>query len=107
DGTVWVATPDGVSRWSGGRTTTYRTRDGLPDNRVGTVFEDRAGRVLVSTLRGMAAFDGDRFVRLLRSDPTRVVYNVVEERAGDFWISDQDRGLLHLVGEDVVTGVPW
>ena len=107
DGTVWVATPDGVSRWSGGRTTTYRTRDGLPDNRVGTVFEDRAGRVLVATLRGIAAFDGNRFVRLLRSDPTRIVYNFVEDRAGGFWINDQDQGLLHLVGEDVVTRVPW
>src|SRR4029434_4322348 len=107
DGTVWVATPDGVSRWSGGRTTTYRTRDGLPDNRVGTVFEDRARRVLVATLRVCAAFDGNRFVRLLRSDPTRIIYNFVEDRAGGFWINDQDQGLLHLVGEDVVTRVPW
>src|SRR4029434_1449233 len=107
DGTVWVATPDGVSRWSGGRTTTYRTRDGLPDNRVGTVFEDRARRVLVATLRVCAAFDGNRFVRLLRSDPTRIIYNFVEDRAGGFWINDQDQGLLHLVGEDVVTRLPW
>jgi len=107
DRTAWVATPDGVNRWSGGRTTIYRTRDGLPDNRVGSVFEDRAGRVLVATLRGIAAFDGSRFSRLLRSDPTRIVYNFVEDRAGGFWLSDQDQGLLRLVGEDVVTRIPW
>jgi signal transduction histidine kinase/ligand-binding sensor domain-containing protein len=107
DGTTWVGTSDGVSRWSDGRTTIYRTRDGLPDNHVGTLFEDSTRRVLVSTPRGIAAFDGDRFVRLLRSDPTRIVYSFVEERAGDFWISDQEQGLLHLVGADVVTRIPW
>jgi signal transduction histidine kinase/ligand-binding sensor domain-containing protein len=107
DGTVWVGTADGVSRWSDGRTTIYRTRDGLPDDRVGTLFEDSTGRVLVSTLRGIAAFNGDRFVRLLRSDPTRIVYSFVEQRAGDFWISDQEQGLLHLVGEDVIERRPW
>jgi len=107
DGTTWVGTSDGVSRWSGGRTTVYRTREGLPDNHVGTMFEDSTGRVLVSTPRGIAAFDGGRFARLLRSDPTRVVYNFVEERAGNFWISDQEQGLLHLVGAEVVTRIPW
>ena len=107
DGTVWVGTAVGVSRWSNGRPTIYRTRNGLPEDRAGTLFEDRSGRVLVSTLRGIAVFDGDRFVRLLRSDPTRVVYNFVEARAGEFWISDQEQGLLHLVGEDVVKRIPW
>ena len=107
DGTTWVGTSDGVSRWNGGRTTVYRTREGLPDNHVGTMFEDSTGRVLVSTPRGIAAFDGGRFARLLRSDPTRVVYNFVEERAGNFWISDQEQGLLHLVGAEVVTRIPW
>jgi signal transduction histidine kinase/ligand-binding sensor domain-containing protein len=107
DGAVWVGTSDGLSRWTHGRATTYRTRDGLPDNHIGTVFEDSTGRILVATPSGIAAFDGGRFARLLRSDPTRVVYNFVEERAGNVWISDQEQGLLHLVGQDVVKRIPW
>lgn len=105
DGSVWIGSSVGVSRWKDGRTTTYTVRDGLPDNRAGTMFEDSTGRVLVATLGGMAAFDNGRFIHL-KSVPTRVVYDIVEERAGSFWISDQERGLLHLVGE-VVTPIPW
>src|SRR6185369_3077945 len=80
--------------------------DGLPDDRVGTLFEDSAGRVLASTLSGMAVFDQARFVPL-RSVSSRVVYAIVEERVGDLWISEHNQGLLHVVGDEVVKRVPW
>ena len=106
DGSVWVGTPDGVTRWRDGRATIYRTSEGLPDNRVATLFEDSRGRILVATLGGIAAFDSGRFVAL-PSLSTRVVYNIVEPRAGELWINDHDQGLIHLVGEDVVETIPW
>jgi signal transduction histidine kinase/ligand-binding sensor domain-containing protein len=106
DGSVWIGSAAGPTRWKDGQTTTYSVRDGLPDNRAGTMFEDSIGRVLVATMGGMAAFDNGRFVHL-KAVPTRVVYNIVEERTGDFWISDQEQGLLHLVGEEVVKPIPW
>jgi signal transduction histidine kinase/ligand-binding sensor domain-containing protein len=106
DGSVWIGSAVGLTRWKDGQATIYRVRDGLPGDRVGTLFEDSSGRVLVATLSGMAAFDNGRFVHL-KSVPTRVVYNVVEERAGEYWITDQEHGLLHLVGEEVIKRVPW
>ena len=106
DESVWIGTADGLTRWKDGRTTIYRTREGLPDNRVGTMFEDSGGRLFVATLGGLAVFDGAGFAPL-RSAATRVVYGVVEERPGEFWISDQERGLIHLVGDSVVTRIPW
>ena len=106
DGSVWVASADGLTRWRDGRLMIYRTRDGLPDDRVGTLFEDSTGRVLVTTLRGMATFDGNKFIPL-PSVPTRIVYNIVEERTGEFWITDQDQGLIHLIGDKVVQRIPW
>ena len=106
DGSVWLGTPDGVTQWKDGRPTMYRTGDGLPDNRIGTVFEDSGGRILVSTLRGIAAFDRSRFVPL-RSVFTSVVYNIVEPHPGELWINDHDRGLIHLIGDEVVQTIPW
>jgi signal transduction histidine kinase/ligand-binding sensor domain-containing protein len=107
DGSVWVGSGDGVTRWRDGRATIYRTRDGLPDNRVGTLFEDGTGRILLSTLSGMMAFDNGQFTPLRSLASTRIVYNIVEGRAGDFWMTEQQQGLLHLVGEDVVERIPW
>ena len=106
DGSVWVGSADGLTRWNNGRSTIYRTRDGLPDDRIGTLFEDSTGRVFVSTLGGIAAFDGNRFLPL-RSVATRIVYNIVEERAGEFWITDQDQGLIHLIGDKIAQRIPW
>jgi signal transduction histidine kinase/ligand-binding sensor domain-containing protein len=106
DGSVWIGSPEGVIRWRDGRSTIYRRRDGLPDDRVGTLFEDSTGRVLVATAGGMAASDGDRFVPF-QSLRTRIVYNIVEERAGEFWITDQDQGLIHVIGDEVVQRIPW
>ena len=102
----WIGTADGVTRWKDGRTTIYRTRDGLPDNRVGTLFEDSTGRVLV---RRWAAWPRSTTAgSSLRSVSfTRIVYNIVEQRAGEFWITDQEQGLIHLIGDGVATRIPW
>jgi signal transduction histidine kinase len=104
---VWVGSADGVTRFKDGRPTTYRTRDGLPDSRVTTLFEDSTGRILLSTLSGMVTFDRGQFAAIRSLSSTRVVYNIVEQRAGDFWLTDTQQGLIHLVGEDVVARVPW
>jgi signal transduction histidine kinase/ligand-binding sensor domain-containing protein len=104
-GNMWLGTPDGLTRWRDGRAVAYGTRDGLPDPRIANLFEDSAGRILVSTLGGIAAFDGGRFVPL--SVSTRVVYNIVEPRPGELWINDQERGLIHLIGDQVVDTTSW
>ena len=106
EGSVWFGSEGGVTRWKDGRATIYGTRDGLPDDRVGTMFEDSRGRILAATLSGMAAFDGDHFVPL-RSMPTRIVYNIVEQPAGELWITDQSQGLIRLVEGEVVNRTPW
>jgi signal transduction histidine kinase/ligand-binding sensor domain-containing protein len=106
DGSVWLGTPNGVTRWKDGRPTIYRAEQGLPDRHIGTVFEDSAGRILVSSLAGIAAFDGRKFVPL-PSAFTRVVYNIVEPRPGELWISDHHRGLLRLIGDEVAQTIPW
>ena len=106
DGSVWLGTPEGVTRWQDGRVSMYRTTEGLPDHRVGTLFEDGTGRILAATLRGIAKFEGGRFVPL-SSVFTRVVYNIVEPRPGELWISDHDRGLIHVIGDEEVAAIPW
>ena len=59
NGTVWVATAGGVSRFSNGSfTTTNVANSGLPSNSARAMAEDSQGRIWVATDAGAARFDG-------------------------------------------------
>jgi ligand-binding sensor domain-containing protein/signal transduction histidine kinase len=67
-GNMWAGTEGaGVMRIDGLGFTTYREQDGLPTDRVWSVFEDRAGELLAVTITGgpgrrsVDIFDGTRF----------------------------------------------
>ena len=64
DGSVWFASLNGLNRLSHGQVTVYRQHraragvqeivgSGLPDEGVGSLFQDSRGRIWVSTLTGM------------------------------------------------------
>lgn len=57
DGTMWVATWDGVSVFDGGHFTTYRVADGLPDKWVYSIALDRDGVFWFGTEAGVSRFD--------------------------------------------------
>lgn len=63
DGSVWVATGgDGIARIHDGHVRTYRAQDGLLDDAVYNVVQDRGGDLWIPTSRGLftvqrAAFD--------------------------------------------------
>ena len=66
-GNMWAGTESaGVMRFDGVGFTTYREPDGLPTDRVWSVFEDRAGELIAVTITGrggrsVSIFDGVRF----------------------------------------------
>jgi signal transduction histidine kinase/DNA-binding response OmpR family regulator/streptogramin lyase len=63
-------------------------RAGLPQNSVRTVLVDRANYVWVGTERGLARFDGHRFVNFSEQDervPVDVLIALYEDRQGRIW----------------------
>ena len=113
DGSVWISSR-GLDRWNNGEITTYRRRgvrpgmgsdpqrrarvvrdDGLPDDAPETLFQDNRGRIWVATRQGVTYFEDGRFVGL-GSMSNMMVHSIAQDSAGDLWINDQTRGLLHL-----------
>lgn len=106
DGSLWVATNDGLARWKGDeRPVVYRESDGLPDVRVHSLFPSADGRLWVSTARGLAYFANGRFVAV-SGVPANEVYSMAEDAAGDLWLSG-NAGLVRLHQDRFAEIFPW
>ncbi len=65
DGSLWVATDGGgLLHYKDGRFQSFGAKDGLSNDFVGAVLEDRGGDVWAATNRGLFRRHGDRFERV-------------------------------------------
>jgi signal transduction histidine kinase/ligand-binding sensor domain-containing protein len=127
DGSVWLGTLDGLNRWSNDHLTVYRERTtraaqesrprvsrkvreitgrGMPDGAVQSIFQDSRGRVWVSTLRGVAYLEKDRFLPL-DGLPGGLTRAIVEDSRGSLWIANRDRGLFRVSPGGDVEQASW
>lgn len=112
-GNIWIASfAAGVSRFvrAEQRFKRYQNKPGeaplLPDDRVVSVYADRAGQVWAGTQSGLARYDReqDRFVRVSipwKRDVQPVVRSMHEGREGVLWLGTEGDGLLRF---DTVSG---
>lgn len=65
------------------------TADGLPQNTINCVNQDRKGFFWVGTNGGLARFDGYEFVNFTKENglPRNEVLDFLETRDGDFWLA--------------------
>ena len=68
DGSVWIATWDGASRFDGKRFKTYTEQDGLLDKWVYAIAKDRDGILWFGTEGGVNRFDGSRWTGYTHQD---------------------------------------
>jgi signal transduction histidine kinase/ligand-binding sensor domain-containing protein len=101
DGGLWLGSTLGLGRWHEGRITRFGTQGGLI-NGAGphSLFEDRRGRIWVSTNREFGYLQGDRFVPM-SGVPSGYVRAIAEDRAGDLWLINEQHGLIRLRGKTV------
>ncbi len=76
------------------------TDDGLSDNAVTCVFEDRAGYIWIGTEHGLDRFDGQVVQRI--DSATEHITAIAQDKAGTIWFSTIGAGLGRL---DPSTGV--
>lgn len=75
------------------------TRDGLSQNDVNDIYQDRDGFLWISTHDGLDRYDGYQF-KTFRADADNpnsisgnLVYNIVEDLDGNLWIAVSGKGL--------------
>ena len=91
-GHLWFGTiSKGVARYDGEKLTYLTKFDGLPDNRVTSISEDKDGDFWFGTESGLVKYDGETFETFsnfagnYEADVNRVT-NVLIEESGDFWV---------------------
>ena len=101
DGSLWLGSPLGLGRWHDGQMLRFGAQGGLL-NGVGpqSLFEDRRGRIWVSTNREFGYLDKNRFVPM-SGVPEGYVRSIAEDSAGDIWLINELHGLIRLSGEKV------
>ena len=116
DGSIWLANLDGLNHLNQGQVTVYREHrsrarvreivgSGLPDEGVGSLFQDSRGRIWVSTLTGIGYLENDRFIRTVV--PGGLVSSLTEDASGNMWIANRELGLLRLSQHNEFPPIPW
>ena len=69
DGTMWVGTREGVSRYDGERFINFTIANGLPSHRISKIYRDRNGIMWFGTRdSGVCRYDGVSFTTLTTED---------------------------------------
>jgi signal transduction histidine kinase len=100
DGSVWIGTDGGFSRWRNGEVESFLPKNGLSQSTVTSVYEDREGSLWVGTKRGLNQFVDRRTVPFttaegLPSDDTGPVF---QDSRGMIWVGTLGAGLARFDG---------
>jgi ligand-binding sensor domain-containing protein len=73
-------------------------RDGLADNQVLSILEDRDGALWFGTPKGASRFDGVRWTTERDSLPNLTVLSLAQDRSGAYWFGTENGGVMRLEG---------
>jgi ligand-binding sensor domain-containing protein/signal transduction histidine kinase len=96
DGSIWIGTDEGISRWHDGTLTNYLEPQGLAYFSIRTLAETRAGDIWIGTERGVSHWrDGqflqDELTARLRAEK---IWAIHEDRDGGLWFGTRGAGLF-------------
>jgi ligand-binding sensor domain-containing protein/signal transduction histidine kinase len=95
DGSVWIATDEGVSRWTKNTLANYQMSDGLCYFSTRSLLEDRNGDLWIGTDHGVSRlhnnkFESDDVVRALQDEK---VWAIHQDPDGGLWFGTRNGGL--------------
>jgi ligand-binding sensor domain-containing protein/signal transduction histidine kinase len=93
EGTLWVGTGDrGLLRRSGERFVPYSTSDGLPGDRITTIYQDPDNDLWIGTSAGLVRLRDARFDMLTEQDGLARDFSnsVYQDATGTIWVTSHE-----------------
>jgi signal transduction histidine kinase/ligand-binding sensor domain-containing protein len=125
DGGVWFSGLTGLYRWRDGHITVHRVRPEprrvsppssggvdelalaeLPETPVGSLFQDRLGRIWLGAQKSLGYVENKRFVTVV-GVPGGYIDSLTEDKEGNLWIAHREAGLLRLSAHLKMQQFPW
>ena len=99
DGNLWFSiSGEGAYRFDGKSFTNFTTKDGLCNNDVGVIIQDRAGNILLGTKNGICKYDGNKFTKYPVPD-TLSITSMLEDKDGNLWFGTMGKGIYRYNGK--------
>ena len=107
EGNLWFATQGGgVSKYDGKSFITYTTKQGLANNSVRSIAEDRNGNLWFGTYGGgVSKYDGKSFITYTTKQglANNSVFSIVEDKSGNLWLGTFGGGVSKYDGKSFIT----
>jgi len=101
DGNLWFSiSGEGAYRYDGKSFTNFTTKDGLCNNNVGSIIQDKAGNILLGTSNGICKYDGNKFKKYPVPD-TLSITCMLEDKDGNLWFGARGRGIYRYNGTNL------
>lgn len=99
DGNVWFSiSGEGAYRYDGKAFKNFTTNDGLCNNNVGAIIQDREGNILLGTNSGICKYDGYKFTKYPVPD-TLSITCMLEDKDGNLWFGTSKNGIYRYNGK--------
>jgi ligand-binding sensor domain-containing protein/signal transduction histidine kinase len=96
DGSLWIGTTTGMSRYKNNQFKTYTKRNGLSSDIVRSIYEDHDGDIWIATGEGLNRLRGDEIMdsfKMPNGLPNDSVRGIYQDRGGRIWIGSNN-GML-------------
>ena len=97
-GSLWFSTTDsGVYHYNGKSFQHFTTREGLVNNTVMSIYEDKAGMIWFGTGGGVSRYDGESFRNFTTKDglPNSSITTLMEDKTGKLWIGTRGEACFY------------
>ncbi len=96
NGDLWVATDEGVSRFTGGQVHNLRMSDGLAYFSTRSMLQGKDGAIWIGTERGISCWKGGHFVSnvITQTLAREKVWSILQTEDGTLWFGTRDHGLF-------------
>lgn len=92
NGTIWLATANGVYRYERGIWVSYGIQEGLPSISINRIFEDNTGKIWACTTRGIAYFNPS-------ADPDPPIVKIISPKENAI-VSSEENLSINFIGID-------
>ena len=101
EGNLWFSiNGEGAYRYDGKLFTNFTIKDGLCNNNVSSIIQDKSGNILFGTNKGICKYDGKTFITIPMTDSLNII-SLLEDHEGNIWFGVINKGIYRYDGRNV------